>query len=141
MSVKSAHAVWNGSLKEGNGKLTTPSGLALDYTWKDRAEGAPGTSPEELIAAAHAGCFSMALSLLLGLSGHKPTRISTSADVRFEQVGGGFSITKISLKTEGQVPGITEAVFREHAEKAKVGCPVSKALANVPIDLQVKFIG
>ena len=140
MPVKTAEAVWNGSLMDGKGQLKTPSGVSTDYGWKARAEGAAGTSPEELIAAAHAGCFSMALSHILSQAGHAPARIRTTADVRFEKVEGGFAITKITLKTEGQVPGIDEAAFLDSAEKAKVGCPVSKALASVPIELEAKFV-
>ncbi len=139
MPVKTAEAVWSGSLMDGSGQLKAPSGFASEYGWKARAEGSAGTSPEELIAAAHAGCYSMALSHMLSQAGHVPTRITTSADVRFEKVDGGFAITKITLKTKGQVPGIDEATFRQHAEQAKTGCPVSKALASVPIELEVSF--
>ena len=141
MSVKTADAVWNGSLIEGKGHLKSQSGkLDTDYTWKARAEEGPGTNPEELIAAAHAGCFSMALSHMLAKAGNPPTRIHTVANVHFEKVGEGFGITKIHLKTEGQVPGIDEATFKKHAENAKAGCPVSKALASVPISLEAKFV-
>lgn len=139
MPVKTAEATWNGSLTEGKGQLKSPSGLSMDYGWKARAEGASGMSPEELIAAAHAGCFSMALSHILGEAGHKPTRIHTSAAVEFGKVEGGFAITLIKLKTEGQVPGIDAATFKKHAEEAKTGCPVSKALSGVPMELDVKF--
>lgn len=141
MPVKTAHAVWNGSLIEGNGTLKSQSGvLNASYGWKSRAGDAPGTNPEELIAAAHAGCFSMALSHILSTAGHVPTSISTSAEVTFNQVGDGFAITKILLKAEGKVPGITEAQFKEFANGAKTGCPVSKALASVPIELETKFL-
>ncbi len=141
MPVKSADAVWNGTLSDGSGHLKTQSGkVDVDYTWKARAENAAGTNPEELIAAAHAGCFSMALSHILTSAGHKPTQIKTSAQVSFEKVGDGFSITKILIKTEGQVPGIDEATFKANAEKAKTGCPVSKALASVPIEMQATFV-
>ena len=95
-------------------------------------EDAPGTNPEELIAAAHAGCYSMALSHMLSEAGHPPTRIHTAAQVDFGPVPGGFSITKITLTVDGQVPGIDAAQFKELAQKAKDGCPVSKALAAVP---------
>lgn len=141
MPVKSAEAVWNGSLIDGKGHLKSQSGkVDIDYGWKNRSEDGPGTSPEELIAAAHAGCFSMALSHILSLAGHPPKQINTSAQVSFEKVGDGFAITRILLKTEGQVPGIDEAAFKASAEKAKVGCPVSKALASVPIALEAKFV-
>jgi osmotically inducible protein OsmC len=140
MPLKTAEAVWNGSLIDGKGQIKSPGGISTAYGWKSRAEGDPGISPEELIAAAHAGCFSMALSHMLSTAGHVPTRIRTTADVRFDKVDGGFAITRITLKTEGQVPGIDEATFRQHAEKAKTGCPVSKALASVPMDLEVRFV-
>jgi osmotically inducible protein OsmC len=141
MPQRTADAVWNGTLVEGSGHLKTQSGkIDTDYTWKARAENAPGTNPEELIAAAHAGCFSMALSHILTSAGHKPTQIKTSASVSFDKVGDGFAITKIVIKTEGKVPGIDEATFKANAEKAKVGCPVSKALASVPIELQATFV-
>ena len=140
MPVKTADAVWNGSLMEGKGHLKSESGkIDLDYGWKARADG-PGTSPEELIAAAHAGCFSMALAHGLATAGHAPTKIHTTAKVTFGQVPGGFAITGIALTTEGQVPGIDEAAFKKAAEGAKTGCPVSKALSSVPITLETKFI-
>jgi len=141
MPLKTAQAVWNGALADGTGHLKTQSGkVDVDYTWKARSGDAPGTNPEELIAAAHAGCFSMALSHIIGEAGHKPTKITTSAEVSFDKVGDGFSITKITLKTQGEVPGIDEAKFKEFAEMAKVGCPVSKALAAVPLALEVSFV-
>jgi osmotically inducible protein OsmC len=141
MPLKTAQAVWNGSLTEGKGHLKTQSGkVDVDYDWRSRSGDAPGTNPEELIAAAHAGCFSMALSHMLAEAGTPPTRITTSAEVSFDKVEGGFAITKITLKTEGQVPGIDEATFKQHAEKAKTGCPVSKALASVPMVLEAKFL-
>ncbi len=141
MPVKTAEAVWNGSLIEGKGHVKTPSGkIDADYSWKARTEDGPTTSPEELIAAAHAGCFSMALSHGLATAGHPPTKIHTTAKVTFGQVPGGFAITGIALITEGQVPGIDEAAFKKAAEGAKTGCPVSKALASVPITLEAKFI-
>ena len=141
MPTKTADAVWNGSLMDGKGHLKTASGkVDVDYGWKARAEDGPGTSPEELIAAAHAGCFSMALSHMLATAGHAPTKIHTTANVTFNKVGDGFAITGIALKTEGTVPGIDEKTFKETAEKAKVGCPVSKALSSVPMTLEAKFV-
>lgn len=141
MPLRTANAVWNGSLGDGKGHLKTQSNVIdVDYTWKARAENAPGTNPEELIAAAHAGCFSMALSHILGGAGFTPTRITTTANVSFEKVGDGFGITKIHLITEGQVPGLDEAGFKKNAELAKAGCPVSKALASVQITLEAKFV-
>ena len=141
MPVKTADAVWNGSLMQGTGTLKTGSGVVnAPYNWKARAENGPGTNPEELIAAAHAGCFSMALSHILSEGGHAPTKISTKVQVSFDKVGDGFAITKIHLTTEGQVPGIDEAAFKKATEMAKAGCPVSKALASVPITLEAKFV-
>jgi len=122
---------------EGSGHLKSASGvLDADYNWKSRAENGPSTNPEELIAAAHAGCFSMALAHALAGAGHTATQIRTKADVTFEKVGEGFGITGIRLTCEAQVPGIDADTFRKHADGAKEGCPVSKALASVPITLE-----
>lgn len=141
MPVKSADAVWNGNLVEGKGRLKTPSGkLDTEYGWKTRSEdGTPGTSPEELIAAAHAGCYSMAFSHILAGAGFTAKQINTKAEVKFEKGDGGFSITGITLIMSAEVPGISEADFKANAEKAKVGCPVSKALASVPITLEASL--
>ncbi len=143
MPVKTAEAEWHGSLPEGSGHLKSQSGkLDTDYGWKSRSEdGQPGTNPEELIAAAHAGCFSMALSHILGADGKTPTTIKTKAEVTFAKQGDGFGITAIKLITHGEVPGLDAAGFKEAAEKAKAGCPVSKALAAVPISLEATFGG
>jgi lipoyl-dependent peroxiredoxin len=140
--IRTSKAQWNGSLKDGNGTVSLGSG-AYDgqYSFSSRFESGTGTNPEELIAAAHAGCFSMALSAGLGKSGFTPTRISSEAKVHLEKVGEGFGITKIDLITEAEVPGIDEATFLEHAEGAKKGCPVSKALSAVEIVLTAKLIG
>lgn len=136
MPVKSADAVWEGSLVEGNGRLKTQSGVIdTAYGWKARSGDAPGTNPEELIGAALAGCFSMALSHALGQAGHTPARISTHADVSFDKAGDGFAITGIKLKLRAKVPGIDAAKFKQIADGAKTGCPVSKALAATPITL------
>jgi lipoyl-dependent peroxiredoxin len=105
------------------------------YSFVSRFEDGPGTNPEELIAAAHAGCYSMALSNILSQAGHVPTSVDTTAAVHLERVEGGFGITRIDLMTRGNVPGIDEAEFIKHAEAAKAGCPVSKALAAVDITL------
>jgi lipoyl-dependent peroxiredoxin len=139
--IRTSKAKWNGSLKEGNGTMTVGSG-AYDgpYSFLSRFDASTGTNPEELIAAAHAGCFSMALSAGLGKGGITPTRISTEAKVNFEKVGEGFSITRIDLVTEGEVPGIDEATFLEYAEAAKKGCPISRALAAVEITLTAKLV-
>jgi osmotically inducible protein OsmC len=142
MPVKTADAVWNGTLTEGKGTLSSPSKrVDGEYTWKSRAEdGAPGVSPEELIAAAHAGCFSMALSHILTSAGFPPTQIKTNAKVSFEKQGDGFAITGIALSTQAQVPNLDAAGFQKHAEAAKGGCPVSKALASVKITLDAKLV-
>ena len=141
MPTRKADAVWNGNLKEGKGSIKFGSG-AYDgqYSFSSRFENGTGTNPEELIAAAHAGCFSMALSAGLGKSGFNPTRVSTTANVTLDKVGEGFKITKIQLNTEAQVPGIDEATFLDHANKAKTGCPISQALAATPIELNAKLI-
>lgn len=139
--IRTSKAQWNGSLKDGNGTVSLGSG-AYDgqYSFSSRFESGTGTNPEELIAAAHAGCFSMALSAGLGKAGHTATRISSEAKVHLEKVGEGFSITKIDLVTEGVVPGIDEATFLEFAENAKKGCPVSRALSAVEITLNAKLV-
>jgi osmotically inducible protein OsmC len=106
-----------------------------NYSFGTRMEDKAGTNPEELIAAAHAGCFSMALSAILGKAGFTPTSIDTSAAVQFDKVGDGFKITKITLRTRAQVPKLDQAGFKQHAEAAKKGCPVSQALSAVPMEL------
>jgi osmotically inducible protein OsmC len=138
---RSANVTWNGSLTEGSGRIdSTTSGLlgGQTLTWKARAEDGPdGTSPEDLIAAAHAGCFAMALSHELSEAGTPPDELHTSATVTFQP---GEGITKIALTVRGRVPGIDEAKFQEFAQAAKEGCPVSAALAAVPeITLDAQF--
>ncbi|MGZ6544586.1 MAG: OsmC family protein [Actinomycetota bacterium] len=136
-TTRNAACEWHGSLTEGSGRVTLQSsGLGtFDVTWASRAEDPNGrTSPEELIAAAHASCFSMALSSGLAKAGHPPTTLNTSAEVDFQP---GEGITGIRLHVSGDVPGLDADGFREAAEAAKVGCPVSKALAAVPITLTV----
>ncbi len=142
MPVRKSEAQWSGDLKSGGGTMKLGSGAYEGkYTFKSRMEDGSGTNPEELIAAAHAGCYSMALSHMLSEGGHPPTKIHTSAQVDFGPVPGGFSINKITLTVEGSVPGIDAAKFKELAEQAKAGCPVSKALAAVPeIVLNAKLI-
>ena len=142
MPVRKANAVWEGSLKEGSGKVALGSGAYEGpYSFGSRFEEGTGTNPEELIGAAHAGCFSMALSAGLGRSGFTPTRVATSAKVHLEKVGEGFKITRIELDNESAVPGIDEGAFQEHAKKAKEGCPVSQALAGVEISLNARLVG
>jgi osmotically inducible protein OsmC len=133
--------VWKGNLLQGEGTMKLGSGaFEGKYSFLSRFESGPGTNPEELIGAAHAGCFSMALSFILGNAGFNPTSVATTAKVHLEKVGEGFSITKIELTTEAQVPGIDDKTFQTHAESAKKGCPVSKALAATPITLQAKLV-
>ena len=137
MPTRTAEANWSGSLMEGKGTLSTGrKTLNAPYDWKMRSGDAPGTNPEELLGAAHAGCFSMALSHQLAQAGHPPTRVHTVARVSFEKQAEGFAITKIELNTDAQVPGIDEKKFQELANKAKEGCPVSKALKATPITLK-----
>jgi osmotically inducible protein OsmC len=109
------------------------------YSFQSRFQEGDGTNPEELIAAAHAGCFSMAFSAGLGKAGITPTRIHTVAKVSIDKVGEGFKITKITLDCDAVIPGIDEATFRKHAEDAKKGCPVSQALAGTPIELNARL--
>ena len=139
-SARKAEAEWNGNLREGNGHFKVGSGkVSGAYSFPTRFEEAPGTNPEELIGAAHASCFSMALSGGLGKSGHNAKRIRTTANVHLEKVGEGFQITRIELDTEGEVPGIDEATFQQHANGAKENCPVSKALKGVEITLKARL--
>jgi len=141
MLVRTAEALWKGDLKKGKGTMKLGSGaLEVGYSFGTRFENERGTNPEELIGAAHAGCFSMALSLMLGQAGYKVESIHTTARVSLDKVGEGFKITAITLETEGLVPGIDEITFREKAEAAKNGCPVSVALAGVEIKLQAKLL-
>lgn len=142
MPVRKADAVWEGDIRGGNGKVSLGSGAFEGrYSFGSRFEEGAGTNPEELIGAAHAGCFSMALSGGLGRGGHTPKRIATTARVHIEKVGEGFSITRIELDTQAEVPGIDDATFQEFAKKAKEGCPVSRALAGTEITLNAKLVG
>jgi len=140
MPIRTAEAEWKGNLMGGQGHMKMASG-SYDgpFTFKSRMESGPGTNPEELIGAAHAGCFSMAFSATLEKNGFAPKRVHTQARVTFEKVGDGFAITKIDLDTEGEVPGIDNGKFQELAEAAKKGCPVSKALAGTKINLVAKL--
>ena len=138
-----ATAHWEGDLKSGQGRLSTPqSGLMEDtrYALNSRFGDEKGTNPEELIAAAHAGCFTMALSAKLTEAGHPPTRLDTRADVDLS-MDDGPSFSQIRLKVDAQVPGIDDAKFQSIAEDAKKNCPVSKALSAVPISLQATLAG
>jgi osmotically inducible protein OsmC len=142
MPVRKASAVWEGGLKDGQGTVKLGSGAYEGkYSFGSRFEESPGTNPEELIGAAHAGCFSMALSAGLGRAGFNPTRVSTTAKVHLEKVGEGFKITRIELDNESQVPGIDDAAFQDAARKAKEGCPVSQALGGTEITLNARLVG
>jgi lipoyl-dependent peroxiredoxin len=137
MTIRESSAVWKGNLNEGKGSMRLASGAYEgEYTKASRFEEGPGTNPEELIGAAHAGCFSMFLSAILSDAGHIPTSIATTAKVH---LGAGPKITLIELATVGVVPGIDEKTFAEFAEKAKKGCPVSQALAAVEMKLTAKL--
>lgn len=141
MPKRTASAAWEGTLREGKGRVKLGSGaFEGQYSFASRFEEGAGTNPEELIGAAHAGCFSMALVAGLTKAGHNPTRISTNASVSLEKVGEGFKITTIELTTEGEVPGIDEATFLEQAETAKKNCPVSQALAGTEIKLNATLV-
>lgn len=134
---KKAWAVWTGSVKEGGGTISTETGVLKEapYGFKSRFEGGKGTNPEELIGAAHAGCFSMALSSMLGAEGFTPETIETHAEVTLDKSGEGFEITKSHLVVTAKIPGIDKAKFDEIAGKAKAGCPVSKLLkAEITMD-------
>ncbi len=142
-TVKTAHVTWSGSLAEGGGKIVSSGSGALSQlpvSWKDRtSSGGSASSPEELIAAAHAACYCMALSAGLGRSGHTPSRLEVDAACTFETGEGGARIASMALTLVADVPGLDEAGLREAAEGAKAGCPVSKALeGNVEITLDVR---
>ena len=138
MPIRTSSAEWKGTLKEGAGSMRLGSiAYEVPYTFSSRFETGPGTNPEELIGAAHAGCFSMFLSALLTSAGFTPTRIHTTARVH---LGEGPTITLIELNTEAEVPNLTEAALQEHADAAKRNCPVSKALAGPEIRLSAKLV-
>ena len=131
---RKAEAHWSGALKTGNGRLKLESGaFEGPYSFHSRFEGGAETNPEELLGAAHAGCFTMALSHALAEAGHVPTSVDTTATVRLEKGASGFAITGITLTTRGVVPGIDEATFVKMAKETGVGCIVSRALSAVPI--------
>jgi osmotically inducible protein OsmC len=135
-------AEWKGDVPTGTGTFTAGDSIGGGYTYKSRFEDGPGSNPEQLIAAAHAACFSMALSGILGRAGSPPDSIHTDATVTLRPVDGSPTITKIALVTVGRVPGLDEAAFVEHANAAKAGCPVSRALAGVPeITLEASLSG
>lgn len=139
---RKASAVWQGGLKDGKGEFSTTSGVFshVPYSFKTRFEGAPGTNPEELIAAAHASCFSMALSAQLGAANLTPESINTTANLTLEKLDSGFAITKIHLDVTAKIPGGSDAAFQKAAADAKAGCPVSKVL-NAQITMSAKLEG
>ncbi len=141
MVTRTAEAEWRGGLPDGSGHMRFGS-LAFDgpFDFRSRMENGKGTNPEELIGAAHAGCFSMALSYALTQAGFPPERVHTTAKVHFEMRDGGFVIPRIDLVTEATVPGLDSARFAEQAQAAKAGCPVSKALAGVEITLHATLV-
>ena len=141
MAIRKAEAVWEGNFRDGAGTVSLGSGAFEGaYSAASRFEDGAGTNPEELIGAAHAGCFSMALSLGLQRAGYDATRIHTVAKVHLDKVDNTFKITTIELETEATVPGIDEATFMEQAKGAKNNCPVSQVLAAAEITLQAKLI-
>jgi osmotically inducible protein OsmC len=140
MPIREAQAQWLGNFARGSGSMSFGSG-AFDgaYSAASRFEEGEGTNPEELIAAAHAGCFSMALALVLSDAGHEPESVSSSAKVSLEKEGDGYSITRSDLTTEVKVDGVSEDEFQSYAEQAKNGCPVSRALGAIEIGLEAKL--
>jgi osmotically inducible protein OsmC len=140
MSKTTGSAVWSGGIKDGKGAISTKSGALKDYPYgfASRFEGKPGSNPEELIGAAHAACFTMALSLTLGEAKLTAEKMETTAEVTLDKVEGGFAITAVHLSLKGKVPGADQAKFEELANKAKAGCPVSK-LFKADITLDVKL--
>ncbi len=142
MATRRATAVWDGNLADGHGRADLESGVAsgLDVNWRARTEGGAETSPEELLAAAHAACFSMALSHELSQAGNEPTRLSVAAAVSFDPVDGGFAVTTSRLKVRGVVPGLDQDAFAQTAQAAAEGCPISGALkGNVDISVEAEL--
>jgi osmotically inducible protein OsmC len=136
MPVRAASAEWKGNLPKGSGTLETETGAVKgNYTFLSRFEEGAGTNPEELIAAAHAGCFSMAFANILANAGHEADSVQTTAKAFLEKGPEGFGISRIELECVARVPGIDNEAFQEHAQTAKTGCPVSKALSATPIEL------
>jgi osmotically inducible protein OsmC len=140
MPTRRAEARWEGGLKDGKGRIAVESGaFEVPYSFAKRFGDEKGTNPEELIGAAHAGCFTMAFAKRLEDAGHPPRSLHTRAEVIFENLATGFAITNIKLHTEGNVPGMDESQFKDLAEEAKISCPVSKALHGVIIDLDARL--
>jgi lipoyl-dependent peroxiredoxin len=142
MPVRSADARWEGPLQSGKGTMRLSGGAYEGpYSFSSRFENGTGTNPEELIAAAHAGCFSMAFAGGLGRAGHEPVSVQTTARLQFDKGDEGWRVTRIDLVTEAEVPGIDDAEFQQLAATAKQNCPVSALLSHVPIELEAKLIG
>lgn len=141
MSTTFGSAKWQGGIKDGKGAISTKSGALSDYPYgfASRFEGKPGSNPEELIGAAHAACFTMALSLILGEAKLTAEQLETKADITLEKQGDGFAVTAVHLTLKGKVPGADQAKFEELAGKAKIGCPVSKLL-NAKITMEATLI-
>ncbi|MFP4092343.1 MAG: OsmC family protein [Cyclobacteriaceae bacterium] len=140
MALRKANAEWNGGLKDGKGKMALGSGAYEGpYSFQSRFEDGKGTNPEELIAAAHAGCYSMALTAALEGEGYKPESIKTEAHVSLDKAGEGFAISKIKLVTQAKIPDLSKEEFEKFAQAAKENCPVSKALAATKIELDAKL--
>jgi len=141
--VRKASAVWNGSLKEGKGTISTESRVLSNaqYSFSTRFENGVGTNPEELVAASHAGCFSMALSAQLGNAGITPESIETTAAVTLEKTDAGFTVTKIHLDVTAKIPGVDAAAFQKAAQDAKTGCPISRLLKAAEITMSAKLAG
>jgi osmotically inducible protein OsmC len=140
MPIRTAEAEWRGALQDGQGTMRLGGGaFEGPYSWGSRFEDAPGTNPEELIGAAHAGCFAMALSGVLGKAGHTPEQVASSARVHLDKADGGFAIKKIELAVRGQVEGLSSEDFVRYADEAKTNCPVSQALAGVEITVDAEL--
>jgi osmotically inducible protein OsmC len=140
--IRESHARWEGDLRQGKGTMALGSGaFEGQYSFGSRFENGTGTNPEELIGAAHAGCFSMAFSNMLAQAGHTPTSVRTTARVHLEPIDGKQTISRVELVCEGDVPGIDGETFLRIAGEAKAGCPVSRALAAIEISLEAKLVG
>jgi len=140
MPTRSSSAQWSGNLARGNGTMSLGSGAFEGrYSFASRFEEGDGTNPEELIAAAHAGCFSMALSNVLSQAGHEPDSVQTTAEVHLDKDNGGFSITRSDLTTEVKADGLDDEEFQQHADEAKRTCPVSRALGAIEVSLEAKL--
>lgn len=141
MIKRTAEAVWKGTGKDGKGTLSTQSGVLTEtpYSFSTRFQGENGTNPEELIGAAHAGCFSMALAFMLSGAGHAPEELKTSATVILEEQAGGWTVTESNLVLIAKVPGLSDSQIRDYAEKAKAGCPISRLL-NAKISLEIQTL-